>query len=70
MVKELHLLESELSLVVKILNNVKNKNERLNRKDPKWLNFCNTLNYLEQTLDQRDPNLLQDLLNDRLQISP
>ena len=70
MVKELHLLESELSLVVKILNNVKNKNERLNRKDPKWLNFCNTLNYLEQTLDQRDPNLLQDLLNDCLQISP
>ena len=70
MVKELHLLESELSLVVKILNNVKNKNERLNRKDPKWLNFCNTLNYLEQTLDQTDPNLLQDLLNDRLQISP
>ena len=70
MVKELHLLESELELVVKILNGVKDKNMRLNRKDPKWLNFCNTLSYLQQTLDQRDPSLLQDLINRSLPDRP
>lgn len=53
MVKEIHLLESELALVVKILNNVKEKNNNSNRTDPKWLNFCHTLSYLQKTLDNK-----------------
>ena len=57
-IKQLHLTQSEIDMLSKILNGLCERNKSKGRKDCTWLNFNHTRKYVEQVAQEKPLKLI------------